>query len=170
MRVLRKSPPSILELAMHTSEFFKSWSYAVSADLQWLDSCTAFGHKYGSEMDFGKWVEALGASPAEHGRKVAKFCMTPFANIPAHWVDTKVAAMYSPLACQMCGKLEHTMQQLKLHMFKQHGIKDRIRLYMDTTHCSICLKEFHQRENVINHLKNVRFRNQQLRLRRPLPT
>jgi len=155
---------------MHTSTFYKSWSYAVSADLMWLDSCNAFGHRYGYEMDFSKWVDALGVSPAEYGRKVAKFCMTPFANISTQWIDTKVAATYSPLACHLCGKLENTMQKLKLHMFKQHGIKDSIRLCFDTTHCLICLKEFHQRENVLNHLKKVRFCSQQLRLRQPLLT
>ena len=110
MRVLRKSPPSILELAVHTSTFPKSWSYAVSADLKWLDSCNAFACTYSLDLQFSKWAEALGSSPAEHGRKVAKFCLTPFANISAHWVDTKAAVVYSPLVCHLCGKPENTMQ------------------------------------------------------------
>ena len=170
MRVLRKSPPSLLELASCTSTFSRSWSNAVSADLMWLDSCNAFGCRYHCGMQFSKWVAAFSISPAAYGRKADKFCMSPFANLSTHWVHSKVAVACFPLVCHLCGRLENSLQQLKLHNFKKHGIKDSIRLQFDTTHCVICLKEFHQRENVINHLKKVRFCNQQLRLRRPLLT
>ena len=160
----------IANLPVQTATFSRSWSYAVSSDFKWLDSCSAFGNIYGYEMMFSSWVDAFSSCPAEVGRKVMKFCATPFANISTQWVVPKLAGLCSPLSCQVCGKQEDTTQKLKMHMFKSHGIKDNIRLYVDSTHRTICLKEFHQRENVSNHLKKVTFCNQQLRLRRPCLT
>ena len=41
-------------------------------------------------------------------------------------------------------------------MFKHHGIKDIIRTYVSGTRCPICLKEFWQREVLLNHVKRGR--------------
>ena len=38
-------------------------------------------------------------------------------------------------------------------MFKVHNYKDPIRLHVNGTVCLVCLKEFHTRERIIQHLK-----------------
>ncbi len=47
-------------------------------------------------------------------------------------------------------------QQLTLHLFKHHGVKDPIRRYVNGTRCHICLKEFWVRENLLNHIRRGR--------------
>ena len=41
-------------------------------------------------------------------------------------------------------------------MFRHHGVKGSIRLYVDGTRCRICLTEFWQREVLLNHIRRGR--------------
>ena len=47
--------------------------------------------------------------------------------------------------CQICFTQFDSHQQMVLHQFSKHKIKDSIRRYICDTHCPICLKEFHKR-------------------------
>ena len=158
-RVLRKSPPHIIELATRTASFISGWAYAVSADCMWLDGCGGFGGAFKYQLDFSQWVTELGHDPVGFNKKVSRFCASPYANVSTHRVDQLAPAVagVSPLRCHVCGQPENSEQQLRLHLFKRHHIKDSIHRYADTTQCTICLKEFHHRENLINHLKKVYF-------------
>jgi len=59
--------------------------------------------------------------------------------------------------CQICSKQENSYQQFSMHQFKAHGIKDDIRLYVGggftPATCRVCLKHFHTRERILNHVK-----------------
>ena len=51
-----------------------------------------------------------------------------------------------------------TSQKLAIHMFKVHQVKSIWKNYLgDHVHCPICLKHFHTRERVLNH---VRYRSE----------
>ena len=52
------------------------------------------------------------------------------------------------------------MNQLSLHEFRVHGIKDSVRLRVPFTYCLVCLVEFHTRERILNH---IRYRSQSCR-------
>ena len=43
-------------------------------------------------------------------------------------------------------------------MFRHHGVKDSIRLYVNGTRCRICLVEFWRREVLLNHIRRGRTR------------
>ena len=95
--------------------------------------------------------------------------MSTVANICTRWVESPALSGLSvPLMCHMFGHAESTTQKLKLHMFRKHCIKDIIRLYVDSTHCPVCLKQFSERECLLNHVKRGRTPcKQQLLLRGP---
>ena len=63
--------------------------------------------------------------------------------------------------CFRCSKPFATYQQLALHMFKSHGIKNPIGRFIDDTICPLCMKQFHNRERALNH---VRYRSLRCRL------
>ena len=47
-----------------------------------------------------------------------------------------------------------TSQKLAVHMFKVHQVKSIWKNYLgDHVHCPICLKHFHTRERVLNHVR-----------------
>ncbi len=73
--------------------------------------------------------------------------------------------------CEHCSFGCDSVQQLALHLFKHHGIKDDIRLYVSGTRCPICLTEFWQREVLLNHIKRGRTPcKRQVMLRGPVLT
>ena len=60
---------------------------------------------------------------------------------------------------------------MALHLFKHHGVKDNIRLYVSGTRCPICLTEFWQREVLLNHTRRGRTPcKRQVMLRGPVLT
>ena len=59
----------------------------------------------------------------------------------------------SIIDCQICGLGFGSLQQLNLHMFKAHDVRNPLRVYVSTTHCCVCLKEFHTRERALNHVR-----------------
>ena len=54
--------------------------------------------------------------------------------------------------CIVCQKAFPSRQQQSVHAFAAHGVKDVIGLYVNTTHCIICLKEFHTRARLLQHI------------------
>ena len=56
--------------------------------------------------------------------------------------------------CNMCEASYCTLQQYSLHMFKKHGVKNVMRLYIHGhTHCPVCLRLFWTRPRLLNHIK-----------------
>eukprot|EP00973_Karenia_brevis_P072771 10106831-Karenia_brevis.AAC.1 len=71
-----------------------------------------------------------------------------------HWAKTKALAnLGRAFPCSSCGHIFQSSQSLALHRFKAHNSKRRMRLYIDSTSCPICLKQFWTRTRVINHLE-----------------
>ena len=73
--------------------------------------------------------------------------------------------------CNVCDKSFCTLQSVSLHEFKAHGVKNIWRRYLDTTVCSVCLKEFWCRERIINHIRRgSKVCQNQLQIRGPIVT
>ena len=82
------------------------------------------------------------------------YCKTPFKNLSGETPAKRcLVGVNSPLSCLVCHLQFASLQQLSLHMFMSHGMKSHIRLYIKTTYCSVCLKEFHSRERVLDHIR-----------------
>ncbi len=89
-------------------------------------------------------------SRPESANAIRKFCTSPWANVSIHKNAIRVVGLNHTHFCERCSYGRDSDQQLALHMFKHHGVKDPIRLYVHGTRCRICLTEFWQREVVLN--------------------
>ena len=62
----------------------------------------------------------------------------------------------SALPCQQCGKVFETNQSLSLHRLKVHGEHAAVRAFTYTTHCVVCMVEFHTTHRLQMHLRRTR--------------
>ena len=86
---------------------------------------------------------------------VTQYCKSPIANVISS-VEKNDNVPAGPLMthkCNICDKSFMSVQQLSLHEFRVHGLKDQIYLCVPETHCTVCLREFHTRERILNHVK-----------------
>ena len=82
------------------------------------------------------------------------YLKSSFANISVAWEDDKIVAPVAlHLQCDQCTQKFSSEQSRSLHMFKVHGIKNQMRLYVDSTFCPVCLRQFWNRERVVNHIR-----------------
>ena len=127
----------------------------------------SFQHVRSDTIYLHSWVTRLLEDPGTFNRKARKFCNSHFANITVQrepLANANIVVGFVPFRCPLCTKVEPTLQQFRMHLFKKHGLKDSIRLHVQGSRCLICLKEFHQRENLLNHLKKVGFCYRQYKL------
>jgi len=156
LRVVAKSPPLVLELAIATCNFKKSWAATTHGDLAWV---AAINSKFTpcQFFSFPEWVQFLSSDPSLKGREVKRTCKSKFANVVVNGCPSvQVAGLESAFPCSHCGYRANSTQQLSLHLFSKHAIKDSIRLYVKGTRCHICLIDFHKHENVLNHVRRGR--------------
>ena len=165
IKVLKKSPPFVIDLLEDTSIAQVGWSSAVKTDLAWLCLSPKYGTascRFDNEdtpvkccnMSFSQWCRYLSLDLRGHSNSIKKWCATPVANIVAAWASTPALNMVAePTYCDRCSVSFDSKQKLYLHMFKKHQIKHPVRRYVDGTHCTICMKEFWSRERLLNHLK-----------------
>lgn len=158
MRIILKSPPSILEVAVLQSKqnFKKGWVHSLMGDLKWITACDDFacGSNWNS---LDQWVSFLSVSPKSYLNKIKAFCKLPFANIPTQWATSNVLLDFSrPLVCGICGKVSYSNQAHSVHLASSHNIKCKFRCYVDGPTCRICLKNFDTRERCLNHAKKCK--------------
>jgi len=151
-RLVRKQPPHLLALVRELALKPKTWASSVLDDLRWLNNGSFWGHARVSSFD--ALYRLVADSPKAFARNVKSYCKRPFANMAAE-VPEKRSLLHlgSQLACHYCGHSCHSLQQLNLHMFKAHQVRNLMRLYVRGTHCEVCLKEFHSRERALNHVR-----------------
>jgi hypothetical protein len=120
--------------------------------LRWLSAGSFWG---GSPVvDFTTLYDSVASCPRSFSRRVKEYCQKPFANLAGE-VPKKPCLQHlgSIIDCQTCGLGFGSLQQPNLHMFKAHGVRNPLRVYVSTTHCCVCLKEFHTRERALNHVR-----------------
>ncbi len=153
VRIVRKNPPIVLNVLLQANFGDKSWASCLQHDLAWL----AFSDNFRACAPFSldQWVGFFRSRP-ESANAIRKFCMSPWANVSIHKNAIRVVGLNHTHFCEHCSFGCDSDQQLALHLFKHHGIKDPIRLYVNGTRCHICLKEFWVRESVLNHIRRGR--------------
>ncbi len=153
VRIIRKNPPFVLNFMKQPMFGAASWVACLQQDLTWL----AVSEKFSACAGFSvpQWADFFASLPESVGA-IRKFCMSPWANVSTHNNLNNVAGLSHSLGCTCCKYTCDSDQQLALHMFKHHGIKDNIRLYVSGTRCPICLIEFWQREVLLNHVRRGR--------------
>jgi hypothetical protein len=102
----------------------------------------------------GDWIAAASKCPSGFYNKVRKYCKSPFANICSQWAVSPVLQVFAqPVTCVLCERVSASKQAHSVHMFKKHGVKSDFRRYVPCTHCTVCLREFGQRETCLNHIR-----------------
>jgi hypothetical protein len=153
-RLLVKAPPPLLALVLESSALSGSWGEEVQRDLKWLELDPAFTSC--KMFSFAQWQSAIIENPKAFKKRVNKYARTRIANVPNHESVTKNDGTKSgtDLSCVYCEYQCMTLQQLNLHMFKKHQVKNMWRHYVgDLTYCRICMKQFHTRERLLNHVR-----------------
>ncbi len=87
-------------------------------------------------------------------RSVRKYSLSKFANfvVPSSVPDVAPPLFFNSM-CNVCGKAFSSYQRLALHRKIKHGFRDPVDCLIDTVHCTVCMKYFHNRVRVLNHLK-----------------
>ena len=160
VRVVRKAPPLLLEVISAQANFKKGWVSSLLDDLAWVSA--ASGMESRPALSLEQWIEQVKRDPSLFARRVKDFCKSPFANVVAQWAVSPVLQVFAqPVRCVTCNHLSKSYQAHCLHQFRVHSIKNVLRCYVPCTHCLVCLREFHTRENSLNH---VRYRSKVCRL------
>ena len=67
------------------------------------------------------------------------------------------AAIADVFECSMCSNVQPSLQQLRLHMFREHGISREARRYISSFNdCLACLRRFPTRTQAIRHVYGSR--------------
>ena len=144
-----------------------SWIAALVQDFKWLASSEIYREYY--LYTIPQWVGVVKVDPKLFISNVRKFANTPFANLysfipinsnpdPPFALDDippiPVAITNESFQCTICSHLPfQTKQQLMTHMCAAHRVKHDILVRVSTTHCEICLIQFHSRARLLQHLK-----------------
>ena len=153
VRISRKNPPFVCTLLQRATASEGSWIACLLQDLRWLavsDHFSACG-----SFTIENWMGYFQTHP-KSAKAIQRFCASPWANISTHRANINVVGLNHTHSCGLCPYKCDSNQQLELHQFKHHGVKNPIRLFVDGTRCPICLKEFWQREVYLNHVKRGR--------------
>ncbi len=168
VRIVRKNPPVVLNLLLQATFGKDSWAACLQHDLKWLAVSEKF--RLCSDFSLVQWVGFF-RSHAESANSIRKHCTSPWANISTHNTAIRIVGLNHTHRCERCSYGCDSDQQMALHMFKHHGVKDNIRLYVSGTRCPICLTEFWQREVLLNHTRRGRTPcKRQVMLRGPVLT
>ena len=138
----------------------RGWARAVQTDLKWLTISDKF--KSCVTFNMSQWFEYARDNCKVMKRESKKFARMRVANIPGSADAGTQPEAEDPfhvlgpgeLQCDLCSSCFPTLQKLSLHRFKAHNAKNHWRLFVYRhTHCSVCMKQFHNRERLINHIR-----------------
>jgi len=151
-RIIAKQPPLLIQLIVAQSSYSKGWCHSLLADLAWLWPSLDINSCAPSCMQ--EWIDIVSKGPTGFYNKAKKYCKSPFANVCSQWAISPVLKVFAqPVACVLCNSISKSKQAHSLHMFKKHGVKSDFRRYVPLTHCTVCLREFGQRETCLNHIR-----------------
>ena len=161
-RILCKAPKIVIDLCMDLAAIQVGWPAAVMADLKWISSSEKCAHL--AEATFEDWAAEIKGNRKGFIGNIKKFSKLRYANTLIPPIEPNgggpPSSSEQPLTfnCTLCNFESDTCQKLAIHKFKVHKVKSVWGNYLgDHVHCPICLKHFHTRERVLNH---VRYRSE----------
>ena len=150
-RVCVKAPEDFRAMLVSMCEVSDSWVGALLLDLKWLTLHEHYNDC--AQLNYSQWSDRVLAHPKRFRKSVNVLSRSSLANI---FVSDKVVGPSSDglFSCGLCCVDFDTCQKHSLHMFKKHGIKNVMRLYINYhTHCTVCLKQFWTRPRLLNHIR-----------------
>jgi len=152
-RLALKAPDELMSLLVDMGASSCGWPASVLGDLRWLTLSEVFAEC--ARYSMTEWIKLIVDNPKAFKRGVAKFSREKLANM----YESKdpldvVPASGCSYECNMCVASFGTLQQFSLHVFKKHGVRNVMRLYInDHTHCPVCLRLFWTRPRLLNHIR-----------------
>ena len=145
------SVPSLFGVLLKKYDDNYGWIKALKADLAWL---ALSGKCEYNHCDMQEVEHYVAQNNKEFIKLVRLYASSQFANLDVPLNFPKYAEPSTvSLKCDVCQKSFDTVQKLNLHKFKAHNIKDPIYRYINGTHCIVCMREFHTRTRLINHVR-----------------
>ena len=102
------------------------------------------------------WVRAIQQSVSASRRAVKAICMHRQSNIMVTGdVVMPPVTLTNVLECGLCAKVLPSVQQLKFHRLKHHGIIRQARRFVGALNsCPACLRRYPTRTQAIRHVTN----------------
>ena len=156
-RIITKALDELLKIVHDLARVGIGWPVEVKRDLDWL--CTSKTYMAASNRSFDDWAVYVSSNAKYSRSKIKTHAKTRYAN---SYCPIDRCANSQPIdhlcGIEECKYAADSKQKLALHQFKIDGIKSIWKLYVgDMLSCPICLKHFHTRERVLNH---VRYRSE----------
>ena len=103
-------------------------------------------------------IQIVASDPKYWLRECRKTLKLPFMNQIVNAVIKSPAISNEFLdhafQCSQCSSQFCTYQRLSVHMFRKHGIKSSLCKHVgESTVCPVCLKQFHDRDRLLNHIR-----------------
>ena len=156
-RLNEKAPMVLMSMILDLAVCNVGWPKQVTEDLKWL--CSSSVYSAASSRSFSEWAEYTKGNGKYFRGQVKKYAKLRYADTYCSKSFTITPGVNSQ-ACTIdgCRFVCDSRQKMGLHVFKVHGIKSVWKQYVgNLLFCPICLKYFHTRERVLNH---VRYRSE----------
>ncbi len=116
-RMVGKNVHLLLDTLFHCSNVSGGWVSALKKDFQWLSMS---GKIIVPTYEVDQLVQCVATNPRALSNQVRRFSLSPFANLDL----LRNAPSLSPnsnvsLCCNVCGSVQPSLQQLRLHMLKK---------------------------------------------------
>ena len=143
VRVSARRPLALMRYLEVARAYRASWLEDVRKDFEWISMVSE---------DFVSWrglslrdhAVAAGSSAHKMKIKIAELCRCRAANACISWATTvSQRQLATSWLCPECRQQHKSKQALAVHRARRHGVKRAMRQYVDTTHCAVCLLEFH---------------------------
>ena len=134
----------------------KGWFAAVTADFEWvkLVDATCKAPCLGTVQSIAEWIPLLKSRIRWWKLKIWDLCRIDEANrIEEAATEGATCAIGDVFECEICQKVQPTLQQLGLHQFREHGIKREARRFIGPlVNCPACFRIYPTRTQAIRHL------------------
>jgi hypothetical protein len=160
-RIMCKAPKVMTSLIFDMAQSKIGWPETVLHDLQWLCGAEKFNGR--CEWTFEDWGPYIQSNSKYFRLMVRKYSLLRYANAycPPQGVPSSSEPAILPCPVDGCTFSAKSKQQMAMHAFKVHKVKSIWKNYLgNLLFCPICLKYFHTRERVLNH---VRYRSETCR-------
>jgi len=161
-RIVSKGVFSLLSIIHPMTALGSGWAHDLLCDLQWIAHFEQFTEIANKPIVFV--YEHIRSNPKKFASSVRSLFSSPFLNMPLEKEEEGSTgpslSVVPSFKCNICNIAMPSYQQLQLHIKSRHKVRNPINTYINTTYCPICLKEYHNRESVLNH---IRYRSHECR-------
>jgi uncharacterized C2H2 Zn-finger protein len=152
VRCIRLPDPATLKLLVAGRMAKRSWLRAVEDDLAVLSlRSPLFASLRGQAIS--AWVGVIRTSPKLFLKSLQKAMCSDAMNAKDVWATTsRLRQVDMCITCPSCEKQFKDGHALQVHKMRVHGWLHEARRMLDSSFCTVCLKEFHSRTRVLAHV------------------